>query len=248
MDLIRIGDFLTALPPWRARLVAFVAGAVSALGFAPFGVFPLLLLGFAALVLLLDGASTVGRAAWIGWAFGFGQFLAGLYWVAYAFLVDAAGHAWQIPFVAMILPGGLALFFAAAAAAAKLFWREGPARIFALTAALGIAEWLRGHTLTGFPWNLAGYGWEASLAVMQSVALFGVYGLTVLTMLFGASLAEFFSPRGARALPLAMIALFAVLFAGGERGCCRRPTRTWPASDCASSSRTWRRRTSTSPI
>jgi apolipoprotein N-acyltransferase len=223
--LIRIGDFFTALPPWRARLVAFVVGAISALGFAPFGIFPLLLLGFAALVLLLDGASTVGRAAWIGWAFGFGQFLAGLYWVAYAFLVDAAGHAWQIPIVAMILPGGLALFFAAATATAKLFWREGTARIFALTAALGIAEWLRGHVLTGFPWNLAGYGWEASLQVMQSVALFGVYGLTVLTMLFGASLAELFSPRGARALPLAMTALFAVLFVGGEARLLQKPDK-----------------------
>jgi apolipoprotein N-acyltransferase len=214
--LTRIGEFLRTLPPWRARLAAFAAGAVSALGFAPFGMFPFLLLGFAVLVLLLDGADTIPRAVWIGWAFGFGQFLAGLYWVAYAFMVDAAGHAWQIPFVAAILPGGLALFFAGAAAAAKYFRRAGPARIFVLVAALSIAEWLRGHVLTGFPWNLAGYGWGASLAVMQSVALFGVYGLTVLTMLFGASLAEFFTPRGARALPLAMTALFAVLFAGGE--------------------------------
>jgi apolipoprotein N-acyltransferase len=215
-SLTRIGAFFRTLPPWRARLAAFVAGAISALGFAPFEVFPLLLLGYAALVLLLDGADTVRRAAWIGWAFGFGQFLAGLYWVAYAFLVDSAGHAWQIPFVAMILPGGLALFFAAATAAAKYFWRSGPARIFILTAALSVAEWLRGHVLTGFPWNLAGYGWGASLAVMQSAALFGVYGLTVLTMLFGASLAEFFSRRGVRALPLAMTALFAILFLGGE--------------------------------
>jgi len=214
--LARIGEFFTALPPWRARLAAFALGAISALGFAPFGMFPLLLLGYAALVLLLDGADTIRRAAWVGWAFGFGQFLLGLYWVAYAFMVDAAGHAWQIPFVAAILPGGLALFFAAAAAATKYFRRAGPARIFALVAALSIAEWLRGHLLTGFPWNLAGYGWGASLAVMQSVALFGVYGLSVLTMLFGASLAELFTPRGVRAVPLAMGALFTVLFLGGE--------------------------------
>ncbi len=214
--LTRVGDFLCDLPPGRARLAAFAAGASSALGFAPFGIFPLLLIGFAALVLLLDGASTVGRAAWIGWAFGFGQFLVGLHWIGYAFLVDSREHAWQIPFVAVLFPGGLALFFAVAAALAHAFWREGAARVFILTAALSLTEWLRGHILTGFPWNLAGYGWGASLGVMQSAALFGVYGLTLLTILFGASLGEVFAPRRAFGLPLAMTALFAALFLGGE--------------------------------
>jgi apolipoprotein N-acyltransferase len=214
--LTRIGDFLRGLSPWRARLAAFVAGALSALGFAPFGIFPLLLLGFAALVLLLDGAATLRRASWIGWAFGFGQFFVGLHWVGYAFLVDSSEHAWQIPFVAILFPGGLALFFAAATALAHAFWREGAARVFMLTAAISLTEWLRGHILTGFPWNLAGYGWGASLGVMQSVALFGVYGLTVLTILFGASLSELFARRRAVSFPLAMTALFAVLFLGGE--------------------------------
>jgi apolipoprotein N-acyltransferase len=212
----RIGDFLRGLPPWRARLAAIVAGALSALGFTPFDVFPLLLLGYAALVLLIDGAGTMRRAAWIGWGFAFGQFAIGFHWISYAFLVDASEHEWQIPIVAILFPGGLALYFAAAAAIARRFWREGASRIFVLIAALSIAEWVRGNALTGFPWNLAGYGWGASLAVMQSAALFGVYGLSLLTMLFGASLAEFFTARGARALPLAMTALFAAFFAAGE--------------------------------
>jgi apolipoprotein N-acyltransferase len=212
--LANIAAFLSGLSPWRARLAAFVAGALSALGFAPFGLFPFLLLGFAALVLLLDGARSTAKAAWIGWAFGFGQFLIGLHWIGYAFLVDAAEHAWQIPFVAVLFPGGLALFFAAAAALAHRFWRDGASRIFVLTASLSLTEWLRGNILTGFPWNLAGYGWGASLGVMQSTALFGIYGLSLLTVLFGASLAE--GARGRWSLPLAMTALFALFFLGGE--------------------------------
>lgn len=210
----RIGDYLSGLSPWRARLAAFLSGAVSALGFAPVGLFPFLLLGFAALVLLLDGARGIRKAAWIGWAFGFGQFLIGLHWVGYAFLVEAAEHEWQIPFVAVLFPGGLALFFALAAGLAARFWRNDASRVFVLTAAISVSEWLRGHVLTGFPWNLAGYGWGASLGVMQSVALFGVYGLTLLTILFGTSLAE--CARGRFVLPAAMTALFAVFFLGGE--------------------------------
>ncbi len=216
----RIGDFISGLAGWRARGFALGAGAVSALGFAPFEMFPFLLLGFAVLVLLLDGAHDrshpIRNSAWLGWAFGFGQFLIGLHWIGYAFMVDASAHAWQIPFVALLFPGGLALFIAAAGALAATFWKSGPSRIFVFTAAYALAEWLRGHVLTGFPWNIAGYGWGAAPGMMQSVALFGVYGLTLLTILFGASLAELFGGRARWRLPLAMTALFAVLFIGGE--------------------------------
>lgn len=218
--LNRVGDFLHGLSGWHARLGAFAIGAVSALGFAPFGIFPLLLFGFAALVLLVDGALARSRpirhAAWLGWAFGFGQFLVGLHWVGFAFLVDSSQHGWQIPFVALLFPGGLALFIAAACALAARFWKDGTARIFVFTFAYTLAEWLRGHVLTGFPWNIAAYGWGASPAVMQSAALFGAYGLTLVTILFGASLAELFTARFEWRLPLATTALFMVLFAGGE--------------------------------
>jgi apolipoprotein N-acyltransferase len=215
-----IGDFVRGLSRWHARLFAFAAGALSAIGFAPFEIFPLLLLGFATLVLLLDGAQASARpirnAAWVGWAFGFGQFLIGLHWVGFAFLVDPSQHEWQIPFVALLFPGGLALFTAAACGLAARFWPDSVARIFVFTFTYALAEWLRGHVLTGFPWNIAAYGWGASPAVMQSAALFGAYGLTLLTVLFGASLAELFGRRVDWRLPLAMTVLFVGFFLGGE--------------------------------
>ena len=219
--LARIGNFIRRLSRWRARLFAFAVGAVSALGFAPFEIFPLLLLGFAALVLLIDGAVATSRparnTAWIVWAFAFGQFLVGLHWVGYAFLVDSSAHEWQIPFVALLFPGGMALVFAAPPLAiASRFWRADASRIFVFTIAYTIAEWIRGHAFTGFPWNIPGYGWGASPPIMQSAALFGVYGLTLVTVLFGASLAELFSHKLLWRLPAAMTAIFVVMFAGGE--------------------------------
>ena len=230
----RAGSFVRDLRGWRRMTFAFAVGALSALAFAPFGVFPLLLAAYAALVLLLDGAKSdprpIRRSAAIGWAFGFGQFLAGLYWVGYAFMVDAAAHAWQLPFVALIFPGGLALFIALACAAYAFVWREGPARIFLFAASYAIAEWLRGNILTGFPWNLAGYGWGASLGVLQSTALFGVYGLTLLTILFGASLAllcERNSPKHL-AVPGALALLFFALWIGGDIRLAATPTAFVP--------------------
>jgi apolipoprotein N-acyltransferase len=216
----RIGDFLYGLEGRWRLLAAFVAGLAFALGFEPFRIFPAMLLSLAALVLLLDGAIAGPRpiraAAFVGWAFGFGQFLLGLHWIFYPFLVDPVAHAWQIPFAALMLPGGLALFIAAATAAAALTWRAGPSRIFLLALSYGLAEWLRGHVLTGFPWNIAAYGWAALPGVMQAAALFGSYALTLLTLLRGASLAELFRTRPSWPLPAAMCAAFALLWLWGE--------------------------------
>ena len=210
-------SYLKKVRGWRRLLLAAAMGALSALAFPPFLFFPFLLLGYAALVLLLDGA-IAGRhplrnAAFTGWAFGFGQFLIGLHWVGYAFLVDADAHAWQLPFVAVVLPGGLALFPAIAALLSARFWRSGPARIFLFVFIFGAAEFFRGHMLTGFPWNLSGYGWGASLAMLQSAAFIGAYGLSLLTLLFGASLALLAERKPI--LPATMSILFLALWAGG---------------------------------
>jgi len=216
----RVGEFVRALQGWRRLALALVAGLLSALAFAPFGLFPFLLFAFAVLVLLIDGAQRGAhprRDAMIaGWAFGFGHFLAGLYWVGYAFTVDAATHAWQLPFVAVLLPGGLALFPAFACLLAALFWRPGFQRIFVFAAAYGIAEWLRGHVLTGFPWNLAAYAWGALPGVLQSAAVIGAYGLTITTILLGASFAELGTSRPrAWLLPATLTALFVLVWSGG---------------------------------
>ncbi|MEI9995958.1 MAG: apolipoprotein N-acyltransferase [Rhizomicrobium sp.] len=224
----RLGDRLRSLSGWRALLAAISAGGVYALGFEPFILFPALLLGLAALVLLLDGCAggprPVRRAALLGWGFGFGQFVVGMHWIFYPFLVDPVEHAWQIPFVAILFPGGLALFAMAACAAAMALWRPGPSRIFLFAACYAAAEWLRGHVLTGLPWNLPAYGWGASLGILQSAAFVGAYGLSLLTVLLGAALADLFARERRSALPLAMVALFAALWLGGTLRLAVSPT------------------------
>jgi apolipoprotein N-acyltransferase len=214
------GDFIRGLTGWRRLAFAFAAGLLSALSFAPFGFFPLLLLGCGVLVLMIDGAQTSARpfrsGFLAGWAFAFGQFLAGLYWIGYAFLVDAADHLWQMPFIMTLLPGGLALLIGGASGVASRFWRAGWPRIFLFAGCYGAAEWVRGWLFTGFPWNLPAYGWGASLAVMQFNAVTGAYGLSLLTVLFGASLALLFDRSRGWIVPAAMALLFALIWAGGE--------------------------------
>jgi apolipoprotein N-acyltransferase len=218
--LTAIATFIRTLAGWRQLLFALACGVISALGFVPFAFFPALLLGFAALVLLIDGtqfqARPILRAALVGWCFGFGQFVAGMYWVGYAFFVEPSEHLWQLPVGIAGLPALLALFTAAGTAAAARLWRPGPVRIVVLAIALALAEWLRGHLFSGFPWNLPGYGWAALPALFQSTSVVGVYGLSFLTILLGASLALLLDDRRHWLWPGTIVALFVVLWSLGS--------------------------------
>ena len=64
----------------------------------------------------------------------------------------------------------------------SFFWSEDWRRVFALAIGLGVAEWLRGHLFSGFPWNSIGYALTAGEVLMQSAALFGLYALNVIAV------------------------------------------------------------------
>ncbi|HEY8127678.1 MAG TPA: apolipoprotein N-acyltransferase, partial [Hyphomicrobium sp.] len=213
---------IVALRGWRRAALAIVAGGLSALAFAPMFVTPILFLTLPVFVWLIDGSADWRRAAIAGWLFGFGYFFFNLFWVGEAFLVEADKFAWLLPFAVTLLPAGLAIFWGLAAAAARVFWTEGIARLFVFAIALAIAEWVRGHILTGFPWNLPGYALTYPLSLMQSAALFGAYGLTAIALfvfpaplvILGDSRDRLTRGRIAYALTLAAVPL-ALLFAYG---------------------------------
>jgi apolipoprotein N-acyltransferase len=219
---------------WRRWLIAFVAGALSALAMAPFNAWPVLFLTFPILVWLIDGAGmngwrSVRVAAATGWWFGFGYFLAGLYWVGYAFLVDAPTFGWLLPIAVIGLPTMLAIFTAFGTVLARLLWTRGAMRILALAAALTAAEWLRGHALTGFPWNAFGYALTNPLALAQGAAVIGIWGLTFVTVIVFASPATLADDRAETRWPWVPLALGVVILAGlggfGLFRLARTPTR-----------------------
>src|SRR6185369_13121594 len=153
-----------------------------------------------------------------GWWWGFGYLLAGLHWIGEAFLVEAEIFAVFMPFAVVLMPAALALFYGAATGAAATVWRSGAWRVVALALALSATEWLRGHVLTGFPWNVLGYALTYPVELMQSAAVLGIYGLTLAAVLiFGlpAILWSEAAGRRARARWAALaVALLPLLLAG----------------------------------
>src|SRR6185437_247734 len=202
--LQRAAMWTAGLSGWRRHAAALLLGALAAAPFSPIGAPPLvvillsgppvLLISFSGLVWLMDGCAGRRDAALLGWWFGFGFFLAGLYWISAALFVDIARFWWLVPPALLGFPAGFALFTALATLAAheatRRFGLLGSARILVLAVSWVMAEWLRGHILTGFPWNLIGYAWAGAfpgaLAVLQLTAVTGIYGLSLLTVLAAA--------------------------------------------------------------
>ena len=152
----RFANTIILLHGWRAYLVASLAGAATALALAPLHIWPIVFITFPILVWLLDGALPPARSGdrrpgfirriWpafrIGWMFGFGYFLAGLWWIGNALLVEAETFAWLLPIAVTALPAGLALFWGAACAVARFVWRD-----------VGRLHWLRVVILALLRWH-----------------------------------------------------------------------------------------------
>lgn len=169
-------------------LIALAAGGLAGSAHPPFGFLPGLI-GYALLLWLLDDADPDRplRSAFLrGWAAGVGYLLISTYWIAEAFFVDAATHGWMAPFAVAALCGGVGLFWGAAGLLYRLLAGprlDGrPIRPLVFAACFGLLEWMRGHVLTGFPWDLPGETFAAGSALSQAASVFGAYGLSVLVL------------------------------------------------------------------
>ncbi|WP_339762584.1 apolipoprotein N-acyltransferase [uncultured Sulfitobacter sp.] len=174
---------------WLRFAAAVGAGAVAALGQAPYDLPLLLLLGLVVAINLFRHSARPWQAAAIGWGFAFGYFLHGWLWLLSPFMVDPERYAWMAPFALVGMCGGLALFWAVAFGVS----RRVSDRVWPLIFFLSAAEILRGYLFTGFPWGM----FSQSLVDVwpgQGLAVVGPYGMT---LVFVAAAAVFTRPVGA---------------------------------------------------
>ncbi len=199
----KIAQFIANHPRW----IALVAGAASATGFAPLGLWPVTLMCFALFIHLVAQAQSGRRAAFIGWFFGVGHFAIGNNWIAVAFTFQAAMPAW-LGWIAVV---ALALFLAVypalaavgawqinklvAPAQARAAGRDGATSpevpafagttlpfILAFAGFWIITEWLRSWVFTGFAWNPLGAVWQSELELARAAIFVGTYGLSAIVV------------------------------------------------------------------
>lgn len=206
-------DWLARRSPKQRLALGFGAGLVSALGFSPIDAWPLTLAGLAALLLLIPFATGTRNALALGWWFGFGHMLAGLYWIAQAFNFQDNMPAWA-GWVAVVLLSKLMAIYAAAAAGIAARFRAPLARVLAFAGTWMLAEWLRGYLFGGFPWNPLGVVLLPLSPVAQAASLIGGLGLSGLVAVTAGAVAWVIGERGWR-FPGAIVAVWAVTAAFG---------------------------------
>lgn len=175
---------------WRAALAAAVLGALAAAALPPLHALPVLLLTVPGLLSLLGPRPTGWRSIWLGWCFGFGHHVVGLYWITEAILFEAARFWWFVPLAVPSLAAVMGLFIAVAVLVGSRA-RHGWPRALALAGAWTLADLGRQFFLTGFPWNPWGSvwaipGWVGDI-FLQPAALAGVHGLTLATVWLAAA-------------------------------------------------------------
>jgi apolipoprotein N-acyltransferase len=204
-------------PAW----LALVAGLAAALAHPPFGLLPGIL-GYGLLLALVDrtdGPQPLRSAFWRAFLAGTAYFALGCWWVAEAFFVDAAEQGWMAPFAVVLLAMLLGFFWGVAGLLYRLLRpSDSMLKVLVFAGCLCVMEWVRGHVLTGFPWNLPGETWKAGSAPSQAASLVGAYGLSWLTVAAVGALAAPFAfgrRRSTWAVLAGGIAVIAGLYAFG---------------------------------
>jgi len=205
----------------------FFAGAFASLSLPPLFLIPAIFALSLPLLAYLKAESRRDAIMIIG-AAGMGWFLASTYWVSNSLIVETASLWFAAPFIALALALILTLFWAVAAAVAWSFGGSLVARLFWFVAMFGLAEWSRGFIATGFPWNLTGGLFSFDTASLQAASVLGVYGLSVIAMLF--ALAPAFWVLGSRRLAATFLILPLIMTGFGAVRLARAPVIQQPAA------------------
>lgn len=196
---------------WAVPVAALASGAATALSLSPLHLLPFVF-GHAVLLAVVAEAGSGRKAAFRAWLWALGYHVAGLHWIANAMLVNAGEHAWLIPFANVGLPAFLALFAAAPAALARRLFHKGWPLWLGFAALYATAEWVRGHILTGFPWNLPSATVDGWTALLQPASLVGAYGLSLLVVLIATAPALWIDSTCSRRARIAGTGFAAILF------------------------------------
>lgn len=200
-----------------SKILALVAGAVSATGFAPLDLWPVTIAAFALWMWLVAEAPNLRGALARGWCFGLGHFIVGLNWIAGSFRYQETMPVWLGWVAVVVLAFYLAVY---PAMAAGLAWRWGRPRravyVLIFAAAWLVTEYLRATLFSGFAWNPLGVILVPTPGDGIS-KLIGTYGLSALVIIIAGALVH---PRRLYAFPTT---LAAVLIAGW--------LTTWVAGD-----------------
>lgn len=199
---------IQAAPFLYKLLISLVTGITLSFIQAPTNLWFLLFPCLSIFFIFFAQAQNKTQAFFTTYVFSLGYFVAGLYWIGNALLVEGNDYAWAWPLAVLALPALLAVFSGFFLTLSYVFFKQQAIlfKFLGFCIFLGLSEWVRGYVFTGFPWGLYAYTWVSILPVAQTVSYVGSYGLSFLTILWGCVFGYLFiAPLTKRNLAVASI-------------------------------------------
>lgn len=218
IDPVRKRAQAFGLSRWGGDLAALLIGAASVLAFAPFEAWPLAIVCPALLFALWTGVGP-GRAAWRGFLYGTGEFLAGIYWI-YIAVSGLGGAPWWLGVLLYVLLSLCCAVFPAVLGFLARRLAAGPGFVWLLLLPSGwaLGEWVRSFSLTGFPWLSLGYA-QAVWPLGGYAPVLGLYGASFACVLAAVLVLCLLAPRRTSIARLAsFVGLCAVFGLGAGLG------------------------------
>ena len=174
----------------RVIFIFFILGIFLSLGFDPYNI-PLISIISIGIFFLLNDYLHLNHSGNIllfflsGLSFGFAFFLSSMYWVTNSvFIYPELFYFIPIPLIG--LPLILSIFYGVMQLCNFLFWSQNISRIIYFSIFWTLFEIIRGSFFSGLPWNVIAYSWTWSISIMQSLSIFGIYGLCFFTCITSA--------------------------------------------------------------
>tara|TARA_A100001015_G_scaffold104298_1_gene115748 strand:- start:71 stop:1642 length:1572 start_codon:yes stop_codon:yes gene_type:complete len=117
----------------------------------------------------------------IGFVFGFGFYLSGIFWISYSLTFDE-NFKFLIPFSITLIPFFLGLFNGLTTLIIGQFLSYNFSSLLLFSGSLALSDYIRGKILTGFPWNLWAYSWSWLTEVLQILNVIGLFAFNLLTI------------------------------------------------------------------
>ena len=188
-----------SLPFIFPLLIALISGAIFSLALAPFHWWWIAILSPALLYATL-GQRTAKQAFAIGWAYGFGLWFVGAFWLYTSIHVYGDTNAYLSILMIAVMALVMGLFTAIQTWLYRRFFPETPLTFAPIWV---VFEWAKTWVFTGFPWLFAGYAFTERL-LDNYAPLFGVYAVSFVVILLAAALVEVLRKRVFWLIPSAL--------------------------------------------
>ncbi len=186
------------------NVISLFFGFLLSLVFPPLNIFPFLFISFTILYLLVSSAKNARDAFVLGWWFGCTFFVCNFYCLSHS-LSDITSNVFLIPLIILLLSFLFAFYIAIACMIFFLIrGNNAIVNVCHFSFLILFSEWVRANSFIVLPWNFIAYSWSISNTVMQFASLFGVYGLSFVTIFCAMSPASYAVDKNYSIAPFCM--------------------------------------------